>query len=621
MITEPAPDKYAQTAPQHEAQLSQEHLLELMEDQLGRVAVLHQRPSYRTLVPGEQLTDYRDYITTGLFPEEDQGITRYDGGQRVDRASLVGYELPLHHTDSVQKTEALQAIRGALLLSAAATAERGTNAGSSEPKLNWADISTNLLGLADNSEHAPQRDTLLVSAVVASQFDPEQSTRINFLRTVYEQGSQQAVAAACHRSHIILIHNDNLYSQRETMVPVQRLGRAFEAEPKVVIDYLHTLESGQAAKTADQPPSISVKTAQIALNVELQNGQASPDLQSQAKFASIGGNKVNGVILDVHKIERFALQQMFIHEQMQALIGDREAEGDLAQSPLARVLAAKRQNVGSIITESDTTASLVAESPTESDLEMALHEFQSDIIQAITELSQPVIAKFTTEHTIHDTYSDLSNEQKATLRFRHIIDDMNKHKAVSQFIDIDGFVDRRQFGSMATNIRPDAEIWSSSMDGAALPDMAMGAIHQVLSAKLEAEAADKDEGVQLEISPSEVLNVLQSHRRQLIAIATHNIEGIAPPDVLGDGSVSFNRSEDGELMVDIDWPTPLKDDMDMYSAVTLGCPALRETHLSRADMSKAEKLAYGSSNYIDHMMAAIYNEAYQRGLLNVRLND
>ncbi len=57
--------------------------------------------------------------------------------------------------------------------------------------------------------------------------------------------------------------------------------------------------------------------------------------------------------------------------------------------------------------------------------------------------------------------------------------------------------------------------------------------------------------------------------------------------------------------------------MDVYAAVTLGCPALREQHPGRLTLNPAEKMTHGLSNVIDHVLADIINEAYARNLFDI----
>src|SRR5262249_42856298 len=142
------------------------------------------------------------------------------------------------------------------------------------------------------------------------------------------------------------------------------------------------------------------------------------------------------------------------------------------------------------------------------------------------------------------------------------------------------------------------EIGSVSRDGAGVPDTMGSLIEVTMKSVLQQEGPDA-QGAELgDVSQEELRDFARRHRRTLLAIATQNIaEMPAVDEIFREG---LRRNEQGELVFANPLNIRLKGSLDVYAALALGCPALRLQHATRAELTMAERIAQGSSNYIDH---------------------
>lgn len=575
----------------------------MVNERLGNVAVAHRH--FET-EDARNTGYYIDAVTLSMHEPEDDGITFYQGAYVLDRASQAQLETTARSENSIEKQRVIISLRTAITMAAAANTDQSGIEG--QLKIAWSEVANNLLELGKRAEHEPQRDNLLVSAVVASQFAEDDSDRVSFLRTVYQNGDNEAVADACARSPIVLVHQEDKWDETGQLYPLERVAHAFRADPKVVERYVDILDDDAKMKTATDQPQAgppSAKAMQKRMIAEIEDTEVKAETQMLAQQASVRGESVGGSVRDPHKIERFALQQMFIKQQMKALLGAREQEGDLAKSPFALELVKMRGVTLNTLLQGELTN--VATS--NGNLVADLLKLELDVTVAMRNLSRPLIQSFETDRLPEEGYDGLTKNQMATVRFRAVQAEMAQHAAIGQYVNLESFIERRTDESASVLVE-DLEVWTLSEDGAATPGMASVVISTVVEAA-KAQSA----------TPEEIWAVLQSNRRPVLAIATHHLEGNRLTNAVEEGSIKLERDDDGKLTLKTSWRPSSKDASDVYSAVALGCPALREIHESRSNLTAAEKLSHGSANYIDHILAAITNEAYERGLLDLARYD
>ncbi|HSD55886.1 MAG TPA: hypothetical protein VLA92_01900, partial [Candidatus Saccharimonadales bacterium] len=218
--------------------------------------------------------------------------------------------------------------------------------------------------------------------------------------------------------------------------------------------------------------------------------------------------------------------------------------------------------------------------------------------------SAPVVEAYSLDGVDLADVGSMTRKQRAALRYRTVRDYSQQHQMMTQFTDYKEFIERRLDLALPATA-PDSEIWSGSEEGAAAPDLATDCIETILIAANKPGAPEATE--------AELVAATHASRRTLLRIATHHFEEFGKPDnVILDATLQ--RNDAGKLVAVLHTAVPEKGSLDIYSAAALGCPALRDISDKRALMSLAEKAAYGSSNYIDHTVAAIINEAQKRGL-------
>mgnify|MGYP007132575240 CR=1 FL=1 len=328
----------------------------------------------------------------------------------------------------------------------------------------------------------------------------------------------------------------------------------------------------------------------------------------------------------MYKIERFALQNKFLKDQFKALFG--ESKDELIRSPFARKLAELRNEPMAFITLEELTGTgdageMWRETTPVRRLEIAMFRIADHASRAFRDLSAPIIEQYSLEGVDVSDPSQLTERQQASLRFRQVVEQMRQHNVITQFVGYEEFAEKQGVEFVAS-LEDSHEIWTTSQDGAAIPTITGDTMFAAMRAIIEGE----ERGELPRVQPDEVLDMLQHNRRRLLAIATHNIREFG--DVMDEQL--FPRStvkrvdkaveENGEQVADYDLEFEglsnirAKDSLEIYASVTLGCPALREIHGDRKLLDAQERIAHGSSNYIDHVIAAVLNEAYARGAFN-----
>lgn len=556
-----------------------------MEPHLRRVAILHgvADDPFALDELGER---YGDVSSRKIHISQNQGYI-------IEKASNPGVpESLLGSKDSAEKSATLAAVRSALLMASAAHASESAESGSKD--VDWRGTSNTLLDIARKAG-AENQSTLFVAAVLASQMSKDPADRADFFESVYSDGLQRQVADACKQSHLVVIHTAPGTNERGIYHPgramtVRQMSKAFVLDPSEALDYVQRI---RPRSLQDELPS--AKAMQKRLSEPSQVGQSHEVARERAKDVSLNSERTHNALIDPYKIERFALEQKFIADQMGAVIGS-----DPTSTPLARALRDSRSSENNIVSDESLDEEAVPS------IDLAVAKLEADLNAAFIKLSQPVIAMYAVNREVSAGYAGLDERQSAALRFRDISGRIEKTMDAARFIDVEQFVERDR-NEMVAGFEAESEIWGAAADGAAAPDV----IGRVIAAGVSQAVVQPE----IEARADELRDALHVNRRELLATATYNIADF-PQAQVGEG-ISLGRSEDGKLQLNLRFRPPGgKDAADVYAAITLGCPALRVIHGSRSELNMAAKLAHGSSNYIDHVLAVAINEAYERGILD-----
>ncbi|HSX35572.1 MAG TPA: hypothetical protein VLH84_01400 [Patescibacteria group bacterium] len=544
----------------------------------------------------------------------------YSFGQVVERGHDAVLPRGVAPTpEARQKEGALRAIRAHLVEhSVLATESHPTDR--QQDVIHWGRVAQSLLDEAERVEDANERRGRLVGGVIASQFAKDDNDRKAFVLSVYDRNLQAEAAAACADSPLTIVVDApgaGAWGKGEhryhAVDPVKRYADVFRIDPDRMRTFVARMD-GEAAEQDKGPAARSPKQLQKDLATRSPDSDAAAAAQQQAGVASVGGEKVRGAVLDPLKIERFGLQEHFLKQQFEALLGTSVEE--VTNSVLAQYLRDTRN------TPDTTTVS--AQEVTDDDffgvpppqLEMPpvspIDKLTTDAQAAFRRASAPIIERYSLEGVATDDPSQLTVEQKYAARYLVVNKLTQQELLLSQYINYEEFVERAR-DEPVSNVAGAPDIWSNSEDGAAAPDAAA----DIMATLMNEVASNGYDGPPLNVTSEELLQLLQQNRRVLLTIATRNIAEFFDADRMVN-AVRLSRDENDMLqMSTTSSDVASKESLDVYAAITLGCPALREIHPGRQALTMEQRLAHGSSNYIDHALAAIFNEAYERGALDV----
>lgn len=307
---------------------------------------------------------------------------------------------------------------------------------------------------------------------------------------------------------------------------------------------------------------------------------------------------------------------MFIPEQMKDVLAGMED----GSSALQRAIEARATEPSLVIDPAALRFSDV--SPTAL-LDRLATKLETDVEESFKELSERAVKLFTLEGVDVSEPHRLTREQRAALRYQEVTSIISTHNAFAQYLNLTDYGQRQEQEVIARFADQSREenitIVSASVDGAAAPDIARVSIENITRAALENDTLGP-------ISKEELTDLAHSSRRKSLALATsHFSEFIStqreadqqPDSDNPDKRMKIERDNTGKLKLMNDFPLPSKEGFDVYSSIILGCPALRLIHPNRSLMTVEEKAALGSSNYIDHVLAAIINAASFRGMFSV----
>lgn len=447
-------------------------------------------------------------------------------------------------------------------------------------KSDFAGASQSLLGRARELRYGKERDEALLGAYVASMLDEDPRNRIDFLMDVMDGDVNKDLARLCAEvgDHM------QVFSAIDRFVPVNELEDFFKIPPHVAGIFFDKM--ADVITEEKSPRSLQVKLFKAMPD------EAIDDLREKAHRASISGDKVAPLVNDISKIERFALTQQFLADQAGVVLGE-----DLTHTPLEAALQSK------------------ATPKKQGDIE-ALSE---DIAEAFKELSESVIEEYKTDRTVGEGFTGLSKQQQATLRFRQLRAQGFALLAAGTFID-SGLtrILRKDLPVLESGLA-EKEVWGASEEGAAAPIIVAQTLRLLTN---QARAQSKELSMKPEVLAKALFVLAQEKRREILAIATVGVEDLDERvrkglSVVGQEEFTFVRDGSEKLGMRNSLKPGFKDAAEVRAAVILGCPALRVKHEGGRGLSQEEKMLHGSANYIDHVLAVAFNEAYRRGIFAV----
>lgn len=456
----------------------------------------------------------------------------------------------------------------------------------------WHNKAMKLLGQAEAMSSSDR--LLFVGALVCSLLSAYSADRAAFLEAVYERGLAERMASACAQSEVacILDVTQESDTNRSPVMGVYRIANAaamFMLDKKLFGVYM--------CRVKDPQQRLPVGKRDLPRNIEeelvdsITRGEADEELRMRAAIASMQGYKVRGRLYDPAKIERFALQRMFIAAQAKLVLGK-----DITDTPLARELA-----------DLHSQTSLAVTKDTESEL-VQLQKLEVDIGLAFGILGWRVIQAFSSG--IFD-----SPEHQAAMRFRELQYITKQCYLISQhvmgpddaFMELDEDPALRAIVNEADDAQDPQEIWTISATGAAVSTIVTDALRNIVLGIKHAP------NISL-LTAEEVLLFAHEHRRELLGFATRH-QADLPHDIVSEAPVVIRNARGRLEQLGKAIVTP-KRSHEQYTSATLGCPALRVEHGGTYSLNPWEQALLGKSSYLDHALAIILNEAYRRGLFD-----
>ena len=596
----------AETPLAHESQITHEDL----HQKLNSLMVLHEVP--------EEHTNYYE-------------LQRYEGIKGVSQDEVDNYypeKASDEHrpswlaVDSNEKSQVLRQIKGLLT-------ESLTEAHVEAQSLTWSTRAAALVDKAKDMPESVERTNALLASVVSSQFSPNAADKAAFIGHVYDAGLQQEVADACKQSPLSLSLKEeprvipgrdgdpDVTVFHRTHHRLADFATAFEADPKHVGVYVENVQRlAEHRKKTEELPS-SKKLGKTLIEGYERGETPDEALEEQVITVSLSGEKVQGSILDIYKVERFALQQVFMQEQMKDVLEDIEA----GTPALLRAIIDRQSQPSNVVSPGD----IMHNATFDKVLLDRLSRLEEDTIESFQELSQRANELFSLEGVDVSQRHLLTREQHVALRFKEVTAVLEAHDSIARYLDIQDYRERREkeaLSQFAENITVgdlDLSIGTIASDGAAAPNLAIAVVGNIV------RAAKKNKS--LHATPGELHNLAQKDRRRLLALGTNQFSDFINVEVDAsmhespsnpDEHLKLVRKPDGELAILNDFPLPNREGADVYAAVIMGCPALRLVHPDRAMLKYIEKVAaIGTSNYMDHVLAAIIRAAHERQLFSV----
>ena len=447
--------------------------------------------------------------------------------------------------------------------------------------ISWENLTLYLLNEYDKSDETENleenKNPLLLSAFISSLLSGDREVRISFVKNIYDNGDSQDLGRILDSTHCWrFTHNSN--DKKRGITVISSFAKAFSATREEVNHYIDYTAARFFSESQQKPKP---KMKQKEVSAAYREGTIEQDLIDEAKQESRPSPDKGNLDLDIYKIERFALQQMFIEDQVAAIF----PEGQIKGSPFSRLLSEKRD-------DSDDPFVILGDETRE----------------VINELTQPVIALYNSDPT----------RKAASERFNEIIRLGANFRNIARYIDYEGSF------TAPMSERP---IWGTSRQGAAAPRIAEAYLSHVIHHALNYCQRTGDEP-----TPEELYTLAQNNRRKLIRLAMVNIDDFGEftftknfrPITLDklnmpledEPFLGIGRMEDGSLGLDI--PITCQDVKGLgeaYQAATLGCPAGR---VALKNINAHARGLNATNNFIDYIIEGMIDEAFERGIFNLK---
>ncbi len=473
-------------------------------------------------------------------------------------------------------------------------------------RIAWGEASLNLLESAAELSGQP-RENRLVAAVVAAQFAEGDARRVALLHAAYDSGVQREVAQALSASSLVILAGEPIMQGPEgdsglaqPFDTVHSYARVFRLEPEQMRTHLEVM-ARQPAETLPSAKELHHTLTTTPVD--------SPDYRWAARQSldvSVSHEKGDTPLLDPYKIQRLALEGLFIRDQMTTLFGT--TPDDLQHSPFAQAL----RNLHNA--RQPNTAGDQEDMSPQARYARNADQFLSDLMIAFSTLSAPIVARYDLTDVDTSNPARLTEEQRRAHRYQTVFAHMQEVLALGRYINMDRFEHHAAREMVSRFLFFFPRISSGAAPGGAAPS----AIYEVLGAVMhEALAFSAQHPGKQPPQPDELLLGLHAHRSKVLLVAAHNIAEQRAVNDQVVHHVTLVRDDTGRLRMSMTMAGVPRGSLDVYAGTTVGCPGLRVTHDARAELDTATRAEHGSANFIDHVAAAAFNEAAARGLLDI----
>lgn len=470
--------------------------------------------------------------------------------------------------------------------------------------VNWFGLGTALLDrageLSGNSGFEARR-SILASAATAALMSESPDDRITFLEQTAERRLLRPMVSALNHSDVSVIlpgcrNKDLRGGHGRDDRSIQRLrsfGEAFTVAPADIARYRQFVERDLGelvdAQTAMREANDSPMTADGVLRGE--HGEVLED-------SSVAPAYVDKYRVDPTKAERFALEEMFVQDQMDELFPD----GDTSSF---------RQQLAERVRRLDPSVRATE------DAEAQLLRLFADTRVVIQNMSEPVVERYTIARPSAPPADTWKREELAAWRYRQI------HGKAIAYDNLAKFVDPTILGK-SSNFTDD--IYDISETGGALPGITTEAVYNVLQLASEYQNATGDR-----VSSGELRDLAQANRRQLMKLAAINIDhftasvmseniggALEPsskrPAALDDAAIV--RKPNGKL--DLSGRLFKTEVASSQAGARLACVALR-VNVEGGPEPAGIGAQNNKINSIELLAKLIFNEAYNRGIFRAGL--
>ena len=473
-----------------------------------------------------------------------------------------------------------------------------------EGTVNWLGLGTALLDRAGELGRGPSFDvrrSILTSAATAALMSESPDDRITFLEQTAERRLLRPMAAALNHSDVSVIlpgsRNKDLRGGHgrddRSIQRLRSLGQAFDATPDEIARYRQLVERNLGEPVDAQTAMREAIDAPMTADGVLQG-----DHGEVLEDSSVAPAYVDKYRVDPTKAERFALEEMFVQDQMDELFPD------------GGTTAFREQLRG-------RWQQLDRRTRTMGDADAQLGRLFADTQAIMQNMSAPVVERYTIAWPSETPTDAWKREELAAWRYRQI------HGKAIVYDNLAKFVDPTILGK-SSNFTDD--VYDISLTGGALPGIATEALYNVIQLASEYQSATGDK-----VGSGELRDLAQANRRQLMKLAAINIDhftasvmsesiggaldpGTRRPAALDEAAIV--RNSNGKL--DLSGSLFKAEVASSQAGARLGCVALRVN--VEGGPGAAEIGAQNNKiNSIELLSKLIFDEAYNRGIFRVGL--